>query len=166
MAARLHGDGNINPQVNRPEFGCCSDLTEGNNAMNDQSRYIHFVSRVTIASLFFCAFIGKATAYGLMVNLSTQAGIPLAVYLMPVVMALELGGGLLLLLNRYVWAVSLALCAYLIIVTPFFHFDWSEAAGGFRQVVDVFKNLAIIGGLLALYNMDASRPGFLKRARL
>ncbi len=134
--------------------------------MKGQGRYIHIAVRVLIASLFFCAFAGKVAAYDLMVALSTQKGIPLAPYLMPVVMMLELGGGLLLLFNRYVWLVAIALAGYVLVVTPFFHFDWSEAAGGFQEVTAVFENLALTGGLLALYMMDDSRPDCLKKMGL
>jgi uncharacterized membrane protein YphA (DoxX/SURF4 family) len=117
-----------------------------------------------VASLFFFAFSGKVTNYDFMVGLSTQMGIPFAGFFMPFVMALEVVGGLSLLFNRYVWVSALLLAGYIIFVTPFFHFDWTDPVSGPQHAVSVFDNLAIIGGLFALYAMDPSRPGRLKQA--
>ena len=129
-------------------------------------RYVHFVSRLAIASLFFIAFAGKVGAYDFLVGLSGKLGIPFAAYLMPVAMAFDLLGGLALVFNRKVWLVSLLLAAYVAFVTPFFHFNWAGAPDAYQEAVNVFENLAVIGGLLALYLLDPSRPEKWKQAGL
>ena len=127
---------------------------------------VHFISRAAIAALFFVAFAGKVMAYDFLVGLSGKLGIPFAAYLMPVAMAFDLLGGLALLFNRKVWLVSLLLAAYVAFVTPFFHFNWAAAPDAYQEAVNVFENLAVIGGLLALYLLDPSRPEKLKQAGL
>ena len=72
--------------------------------------------------------------------------------------AVELGAGLAFLLGWQVRWASLGLFLYLIPTTLIFHaLHLADPAQSRTQIVEVMKNLAIMGGLLKFY-ADAS-PG-------
>jgi uncharacterized membrane protein YphA (DoxX/SURF4 family) len=81
----------------------------------------------------------------------TGLGIPIARLLLPIVIALELVGAALLIVNMYVWAVSIAWIAFMI----------QAGTINFPQWITFWKNVSIAGGLLALILLDASRPAWL-----
>lgn len=71
--------------------------------------------------------------------------------LLPLVIATELGGGLLLLLGYKTRWIAIALAGFCVLANWFFHmkFDAPPPIGNFIWVVFI-KNLAVAGGLLAI----------------
>lgn len=71
--------------------------------------------------------------------------------LLPLVIATELGGGLLLLLGYKTRLVAIALAGFCVLANWFFHmkFDAPPPIGSFVWVVFI-KNFAVAGGLLAI----------------
>jgi len=78
------------------------------------------------------------------------------------VIAVELVGTTLLVLNLYVWAVALVWIAFTIWATWIEH-RHCVVEGGivFPEWVQVWKNVSLIGGLILLILVDPARPEWL-----
>lgn len=79
------------------------------------------------------------------------------------VVVIELGGSLMVISNTYVWAVALGWIAFVFYGSYVEHRHVIDAEGNidFHEYVQVSKNVSIVGGLLALILLDASRPDWL-----
>lgn len=101
-------------------------------------------ARIGLSALFIIAGIGKFGAYAGTQQYMEAMGVPGA--LLPLVIALELGGGLAILFGGFTRAVAAALAAFSIASGVLFHFDLADA----NQMTQLWKNLAIAGGFLML----------------
>jgi putative oxidoreductase len=125
--------------------------------------FIALVGRILLALIFVRAGIGKPGAIGATVANMTSHGIPLANVLVWGVVALELGGGLLLLTGLFARCAALALGPYTLVLALIFHAYWlAPAAEARTQHALFFNHLAIIGGMLCVvafgaggYSLDA-----------
>ena len=92
-------------------------------------------------------------------------GIPLPRLVLPMVLLMEFGGTALLFADQHTWAVCLVWIAFLFLATYFYHRRWVTPEGGFDffQYTQVWKNLSMVGGLIALILLDPSRPDWLLR---
>jgi len=89
-------------------------------------------------------------------------GVPGA--LLPLVIALELGGGLAIVAGVFTRWFALGLAAFSIASALLFHFHLADQ----MQAIMFWKNFAIAGGFLVLAASDASSlslDGFLSRRR-
>ncbi len=124
--------------------------------------------RVLIASLFLITGIGKITGYaGTQAYMAAQ-GVPGA--LLPLVIALEVGGGLAIVLGWHTRLVAALLAGFSVAAGLIFH-----SGGDMTQQLMLMKNFAIAGGFLFLvargagaWSLDAraaarSAPGELLR---
>jgi putative oxidoreductase len=66
--------------------------------------------------------------------------------LLPLVIALELGGGLAILGGAFTRWIALALAAFSLVSAALFHADFGDAA----QAINFWKNVAMAGGFLML----------------
>lgn len=112
------------------------------------SRAVLPVGRVVLASLFVLGGLNKLMNYGATQVQMSEVGLWPA--LLPLVIALELGGGLVVALGRWgaVFA-ALALAAFTLVTNIFFHDFW--AMSGEIAALELslfFKNVSIAGGLL------------------
>ena len=135
--------------------------------MNAWQRYGSLVARLALAAIFIHSGFGK---------LSSPEGVAgyIAAKSLPAPMLLAVGAGLLELLGglalvaglRTRWA-AVALALFLVPTTFFFHNPAGlDAAAAQMQAIQVYKNLAIAGGLLMLaswgagpLSLDARRRG-------
>ena len=80
-----------------------------------------------------------------------------------VVILLQIGGSVLVIMNRWVWAVALAWFAFTIPATLLYHgaVYSSEAGLNFIQFTMFIKNVSIMGGVAALVLLDAKMPNWL-----
>jgi uncharacterized membrane protein YphA (DoxX/SURF4 family) len=94
-----------------------------------------------------------------------QHGVPCARAVLPLVLILLLGGSALVIADLYVWAVSLAWIAFLVPASFIYHGRFIDADRGidFFQLVLFWKNVSMMGGLLALILLDPARPAWLLR---
>jgi putative oxidoreductase len=119
---------------------------------NMASNASDLTGRILIATLFLMAGIGKlGSGYN-----STQAymeamGVPGA--LLPLVIALEIGGAILIIAGFWTRTTALALAAFTILSAVLFHWDFSDQ----MQQVMLLKNVAIAGGFLLLASTGAGR---------
>ena len=119
---------------------------------------VALVARELIAALFIPAGIAKLTNFAGTVGYIASAGLPLPQVAAVVAIAVELGLGLLLLAGFKTRWVALALAVFTLAASFGFHHYWSMPAD--KVMVNqlmFFKNLAIVGGLLAFWSFGPGR---------
>ena len=115
------------------------------------SAVLSVVARLMASAIFIGAGISKLGAgYAGTQGYMAAVGVPGA--LLPLVIALELGGGIALLLGFQTRLVALLLAAFCIISGLIFH----SGADQMQQIM-LMKNFAIAGGLLAFTMFGAGR---------
>ena len=116
------------------------------------------VARILMSAIFLTSGIAKladpAGAQGYM----NMAGIPHADVLVYVAGTAELLGGLALLFGFLTRIGAIGLFVFLIPTTLYFHHFWNMSGPDAKtQMVNFMKNLAIMGGLLAIYAWGPGR---------
>ncbi len=105
-----------------------------------------FVLRLTLAALFLYTGIMKAVNLSGITQFFTALGFPQPNALAILVMVCEIAGGVLLLLGLLTRAASIWLSIILIVALATVHFQ----SLGTPQAGNFFKDLALLGGTLAL----------------
>ena len=115
-----------------------------------------FLGRILLALLFVVSGIGKITGYAGTAAVMASKGLPLVDILLPLTIAVELGGGLLLALGwKARWAAA-ALFLFLIPTTLIFHQFWGiDPKLVQMQKIHFLKNVAIMGGMLMVLAIGA-----------
>lgn len=111
------------------------------------------VARILISIIFILAGVEKITGYEGSAAYMQSFGIPGV--LLPGAIALELGGGLAILVGLFSRLASVLLALFCIVAGVIFHSNFS-GDGGQMQIIMFMKNLAMAGGLLLL---TANGPG-------
>ncbi len=122
-------------------------------------RFLHdHLPRIFIASLFILSallfivtFEGQVNAMG-----ATAVGMPLAFAAVVLAIAIKLVCGTMILANWKTSAAALTLAVFMIIATIVEHSNWGDI--GLSNLLQFFKNLAIIGGLLLLARHPGGSP--------
>jgi putative oxidoreductase len=134
--------------------------------MNDSSSsFTPLAGRILLSVLFLISGFFKIGGYSQMVAYSAARGVPLAGVAIACAAVLELAGGLAILVGFQTKVAAWLLFLYLIPVTFFFHNFWAmQGAEQQQNMVDLLKNVAIMGGLVILatygagpYSIDQSR---------
>lgn len=107
-------------------------------------------ARTLTALIFIMAGYGKITGYAGTEQYMQAMGVPAA--MLPLVILLELGGGIALLLGFQTRLTALALALFSIAAAFIFH----AGADQMTQIM-LMKNLAMAGGLLAFTVFGAGR---------
>lgn len=107
---------------------------------------IVLIARILLAHIFLLSGFGKLGAgyvgtQGYMVSM----GVPGE--LLPLVIALEIGGGLALIAGFFTRWAALALAAFSIVGAVIFHRNFGDQ----MQMIMFMKNFVMVGGLLMLY---------------
>ncbi|MFC4273178.1 DoxX family membrane protein [Sneathiella chungangensis] len=112
--------------------------------------------RIFIAILFVPAGISKITGYSGTAGYMESVGVP--GILLPLVILVELGGGLAILAGWQTRIVAFLLAGFCLVSALIFHYQPAEQ----MQMILFMKNIAIAGGLLFLvangagaYSLDA-----------
>ena len=106
--------------------------------------YLPLIGRIGIAAIFLLSGVAKLTAPGATIGYIASAGLPLPQLGLALAIAVELGGGLLLVLGYRTRLVAAVLALFSIATAIAFH----SALGDQNQFIHFFKNVAIAGGLL------------------
>lgn len=94
--------------------------------------------------LFIMAGFGKLMGFAGTVGFMGSLGFPMPTVVAALVIAIELGGGLALLLGFHARTAALALAVFTFLATLIAHRDIADQ----MQQTMALKNLAIVGGLL------------------
>ena len=102
------------------------------------------IARIFLSQLFLLAGISKIGAYAATQGYMNAMGVPGK--LLPLVILLEIGGGLAILLGwKTSWA-SIALAAFTLVAAAIFHHNFGDQT----QMIMFMKNVAITGGFILL----------------
>jgi len=125
--------------------------------------FAYLVARVLTCGIWVGAGAHKATHYRANIVEMGHLGVPLPRLVLPLVLLLEMVGATLMVIDRYVWLVSISWIAFMIPATWLYHVKFMIKDGTivFPQFVTGWKNVSIAGGLLALILLDESRPAWL-----
>jgi len=116
------------------------------------------VGRVLLAWLFVPAGWGKIAGFSGVAGYIASKGIPFPEVCAALAIAVELGLGLLLLVGWQTRWAALGLAIFVAVITPIFHAYWAVPEAQQMMQQQAFnKNLAVLGGLLALTAFGAGR---------
>jgi putative oxidoreductase len=102
------------------------------------------LGRVGLSAIFILSGFAKIAGYAGTQQYMESAGVPGA--LLPLVIALEFGGGLAILTGTFTRWIAIALAAFAVASGVLFHADLADQ----NQFIHLTKNLAIAGGFLML----------------
>ena len=121
-----------------------------NNFFDSTKPYSDLVGRILIAALFVVAGGGKIAAYAATQGYMQSAGVPGG--LLPLVILVEVGGGLAIVFGLFTRPVALIMAGFSIITALLFH-------AGHDQVSQIMllKNVGLAGGFLFLVANGAGR---------
>ena len=119
-----------------------------NKALTDLSLLF---ARIGLSLIFILAGMNKIQQYEGTAQYMDAMGVPGA--LLPLVIALEVGGGVLLLIGGFTQLVALALAGFSLATALIFHFDLGNQA----EFINFFKNIALAGGFLAVAASGAGK---------
>jgi putative oxidoreductase len=116
------------------------------------------VARALVGVLFLASGINKILGFGYVAGWMNSLGIPAAGLLLAGAILLEIVGGLALVTGFQAKTAALALALFTVPVTLIFHGFWHADAAEFQNQLNHFlKNVAIFGGLLALFDAERQR---------
>ncbi|ANF58341.1 DoxX family protein [Halotalea alkalilenta] len=100
--------------------------------------------RIGLSLIFIISGWGKLIGYAATQQYMEAMGVPSA--LLPLVILLELGGGLAIAAGAFTRWIALVLAAFSVLTALIFHADFSDAG----QAINFWKNVAMAGGFLLL----------------
>lgn len=106
--------------------------------------YMLTMGRALLSVIFIMAGFNKIMTYAGTQQYMESAGVP--GLLLPLVIIVELGGGLALLAGFMTRWAALALALFTVLAALLFHFDLADQG----HQIQFMKNLAIAGGLMSL----------------
>jgi len=124
--------------------------------MNSAATSLVTIGRVLLSSIFVLSGIGKLGAIAATSAHMASAGIPYANDLVWGAVALELGGGVLLIVGFLTRLVGLAFFFYTMTLAVIFHAYWTmTGAAAHSQYSVFFEHVAIMGGMLYVVAIGA-----------
>jgi putative oxidoreductase len=119
--------------------------------MNKLSAPATLLGRLMLAAIFIQSGYGKIGGYAGTQGYMEKFGV--SGQLLPLVIAVELIGGILLVVGWMTRWAALALAGFTLIAALYFHTDFADR----MQIIHFMKNLAITGGLLVLFGQGPGR---------
>jgi putative oxidoreductase len=107
--------------------------------------------RILLAALFLYEAYVKLNAYGPAVQYAAAFGVPSV--LLPFAIALELGGGVLIVLGLFTRLSALAFAGFCLVTAFVFHTKFSDT----NQVLHFGKDIALAGAFLFVAGRGAGR---------
>ncbi len=124
--------------------------------MRNDTAYL--IGRILLSQIFIIAGFGKIVGYAGTAHYMAAYGVPSI--LLPLVILLELGGGIALLIGWQTRWVALALGVFSVITAVIFH---HQVAEGMQKVL-LMSDLAFAGGLFVVAAVGAGRLSLDARA--
>ena len=115
------------------------------------TRYLPVIGRVLIGLPFAMSGLGKLSTYALTTQMIGAVGLPFPVLAYAVAVAVELGGGLLLIAGFRTRIVALVLVLFSIATAVSFHNNFADQ----NQMIHFLKNVMMAGGLLQIVAFGA-----------
>ncbi|PJG58689.1 DoxX family protein [Aeromonas cavernicola] len=102
------------------------------------------LGRVLLSNIFIVTGGQKIGGYAGTQGYMESMGVP--GFVLPLVILLELGGGIALVLGLFTRSLSILLAGFCVITAVVFHYQPTE----YMQMLSFMKNISIAGGFLAL----------------
>ena len=115
------------------------------------TRYLPFVGRLMIGIPFAMSGLSKLGAYGATTAMIGAAGLPFPPLAFVIAVAVELGGGLLLVAGYHTRYVAGILAAFALATAVSFHSNFADQ----NQMIHFLKNVMMAGGLLQIVTFGA-----------
>jgi putative oxidoreductase len=112
---------------------------------------VSLIARAMLSAIFIISGAGKIMNYAGTAAFMEQFGTPAA--LLPGVIALELLGGLAVLLGIWSRYAAIALAVFSVLAAAIFHNKFADQ----MQFINFMKDVAIAGGLLLLFANGSGR---------
>jgi putative oxidoreductase len=125
------------------------------------TRYFPFAGRLLLGLPFAMSGLGKLATYGLTTQMIGAVGLPFPPLAYAVAVAVELGGGLLLVAGYRTRLVATALALFSFATAVFFHSNFADQ----NQMIHFLKNVMIAGGLLQIVAFGAGALSLDNRGR-
>jgi putative oxidoreductase len=114
------------------------------------------IARVLLALMFLLAGLSKFGGLEGTAGYIASKGLPMAQVLAVATAALEVGAAVLLIVGWQARWAALALAAFTLLASVLFHNYWAmPAEQQMMQQLIFMKNIAIVGGLLAIFAFGA-----------
>src|SRR5579863_8674890 len=113
--------------------------------MNSTS-YLAFAGRLLIGVPFAMSGLSKLAAYGATTAMIGAVGLPVPPLAFAVAVAIELGGGLLLIAGFQTRIVAIALAVFSLATAVSFHSNFADQ----NQMIHFLKNVMMAGGLFQI----------------
>ena len=126
--------------------------------LNKIDSFSFIVGRSLLGLYFIGPGLSKIFSYATTLALMKIKGVPFSSILLPITIAIQIFGGLLLILGKNLRMTSLILFGLTITINIFIHNFWALAGDPTQahEVQNFVKNLAIGAGLLVLATKDKS----------
>jgi putative oxidoreductase len=117
------------------------------------------LGRLLMAIIFVASGLEKAMDVAAATAMISSKNLPYPQYLAIASAALELGGGILIIVGWQTRLFALGLAIFTAIAAYFFHDFWHYPAGSehTNNMIHFMKNVSMIGGLLTLMAVGAGR---------
>jgi putative oxidoreductase len=115
------------------------------------TRYLPFAGRLMIGLPFAMSGLGKLAAYGTTTAMISAAGLPVPPLAFALAVAIELGGGLLLIAGYRTRFVAAGLALFALATAISFHSNFADQ----NQMIHFLKNVMMAGGLLQIVAFGA-----------
>ena len=125
------------------------------------TNYLPFAGRLLIGLPFAMSGLSKLGAYAATTGLISAVGLPFPPLAFAVAVAVELGGGLLLIAGYQTRAVALGLAVFSIATAVSFHSNFADQ----NQMIHFLKNVMMAGGLLQIAAFGAGALSLDNRAK-
>ena len=135
--------------------------------MNALQNPFALLARLLLAALFLPAGISKIGGFAGTAGYIGSVGLPMPELGAAIAIAVEVLGGIALIIGFGTRWAALALAVFTLVASFFFHAYWAmPAESQMVQQLMFFKNVGVVGGLLAIaafgagaFSLDAKRGG-------
>lgn len=119
------------------------------------------IAKLCISSIFFCAAFGQTRYFAKHLEAMTAHGIPGNRISLCLAIFLEIFAAVLLFVPRYTSWAAFILALFTSAVTAAFYGRWFDGKEFWlEKAIQTTKNAAIVGGLIAVFALDSTRPAF------
>jgi putative oxidoreductase len=128
--------------------------------------FIILIARVALSVLFLWSGVMKLLGYGAFVAYLQAKGVPFVQIAAPIATAIEVLGGIMLIVGLLVRPLGLVMAVYTVATAVLGHDFWNVADAALQHdmVIHFWKNVGLAGGFLLLFvtgagaaSIDAAR---------
>lgn len=124
-----------------------------NKAVHTLLPFAPLVARILVGGMFLMAGIQKITAFDGMVAFAGSAGLPYPTLAIALAIAIEVIGGLSVILGYRIFWGALALAVFTVVASFIFHADFADPV----QKMYFIKNMGIVSALLYMVRFGGGR---------